>query len=111
MKKTVTLTEFYQTFDSSDLYRNNFSHRGLIALWDYLNEFEDSMGEEIKFDVVGLCCSFCEFESLEELAEQRMSEGDLEGLSNDEKKDFIRNYVEERATLIEFRGGIIVTEF
>ena len=46
MKNTITYREFADAFRSSDTYRNNFSYDGLFALFDYLEELEESTGEE-----------------------------------------------------------------
>tara|TARA_B100000900_G_C20441095_1_gene659067 strand:+ start:632 stop:883 length:252 start_codon:yes stop_codon:yes gene_type:complete len=43
-----------------------FSYEGLIALYDYLEQYEDDTGEQIELDVIALCCDFTEYENLEE---------------------------------------------
>ena len=43
-----------------------FSYEGLIALYDYLEQYEDNTGEQIELDVIALCCDFTEYEDLEE---------------------------------------------
>jgi hypothetical protein len=35
--------------------KNQFSYKGLNALFEYLEEYEESTGEEIDFDVIALC--------------------------------------------------------
>lgn len=65
MKTTISFYDFSETFKSSDTYRNNFSHAWLRALFDYLEEYEESTWEEIEFDMVALCCDFTEYENLE----------------------------------------------
>ncbi len=53
MKETVTVYRFLDVFKGSNTYQNNFSHDGLIALFEYIEELEDDIGEEIEFDMVG----------------------------------------------------------
>ena len=67
MKETITKYQFIDWFRSSDNYRNNFSYDGLGALFDYIEELENDMGEDIEFDPIALCCEYCEYESFEEL--------------------------------------------
>jgi hypothetical protein len=43
-----------------------FSHFGLIALFDYLEMLEDDIGEPIELDVIGLCCDYSEYANLKE---------------------------------------------
>lgn len=43
-----------------------FSYNGLCALYEYIDEAYEG-GEPYKLDVIGLCCAFSEFDSLESL--------------------------------------------
>ena len=62
MKQTVN---FYQFATQLQAIRpNSFSREGLIALWEYLEQSEEDMGEEMEFDVIALCCDFIEYDSL-----------------------------------------------
>jgi hypothetical protein len=62
MKQTINFYEFAAQFQS--MRPNSFSREGLIALWEYLEEWEESTGEEVELDVIALCCDFIEYESL-----------------------------------------------
>jgi len=66
MKQTINFYDFQKAFQ--DLRPNSFSYQGLRALFDYLEELEESTGEEIEFDIIALCCDFTEYESVEEYA-------------------------------------------
>lgn len=66
MKQTINFYDFQKAFQ--DLRPNNFSYQGLRALFEYLEELEESTGEEIEFDIIALCCDFTEYESVEEYA-------------------------------------------
>jgi len=46
-----------------------FSYEGLKALYDYLEDYEDSTGEQIELDVIALCCDYTEYEDLEAFQE------------------------------------------
>ena len=39
---------------------DNFSYHGLRALFDHLEDYSDSTGEDVKIDVIGLCCEYSE---------------------------------------------------
>lgn len=65
MKTTVNEYAFTQAF--TDMNRgNNFSYSGLKALFNYLEEYEESTGEEIELDVIALCCEYTEYENVQE---------------------------------------------
>ena len=66
MKQTLNFYDFQKAFQ--DLRPNSFSYQGLRALFEYLEDLEDSTGEEIEFDIIALCCDFTEYESVEEYA-------------------------------------------
>ena len=69
MKKTINEFEFVQAFD--DYMRSeNFSRAGRFALYEYLTDLEEDMGEEIELDVIAICCDFTEYENLKDFSEQ-----------------------------------------
>jgi len=70
MKDTINKDQFISWFRSSDTYKNNFSYEGLSALFDYLEEMEESTGEELDFDPVALCCEYSEYDTFEEFQEE-----------------------------------------
>ena len=66
MKQTINFYTFQKAFQ--DLRPNSFSYEGLRALFEYIEELEDTHNEEMEFDVIALCCDFTEYESAEEYA-------------------------------------------
>lgn len=38
----------------------NFSYRGLDVLFEYLEDLEQDLGEQIELDVIALCCDYRE---------------------------------------------------
>lgn len=67
MKKTVYMSDFFEAFDKHE--RLNQFPNTLAILFDYLEEYEASTGDEMELDVIGLCCDFTEWSS-EDLAEE-----------------------------------------
>ena len=67
MKQTINEFDFVQAF--KELRPDNFSKAGLFALYDYLEQLEDDIGEEIELDVIALCCEYAEYDSLAEFRE------------------------------------------
>jgi len=66
MKQTINFYDFQKAFQ--DLRPNNFSYEGLRALFDYIEEIEDTHNEEMELDVIALCCDFTEYANAEEYA-------------------------------------------
>ena len=64
MKTTVSQTDFVDAF--TKMRPSNFSYEGLIALYDYLENFEEDTDKEIELDVIDLCCNYSEWDNLEE---------------------------------------------
>ena len=62
MKLTITLNDFESAFQRYGR-GEQFSYRGLIALFEYLELLESEMGEEIEFDVIGICCQYTEYDN------------------------------------------------
>ena len=97
----------------------NWSRAGAFALVEHLEEYEDSIGEEIDFCPLGLRCDFYEYKSLDEFRSEYFGniksclnaikadgETDAEGLD-----DLTREWIRDYGDLIEFDGGIIVSSF
>jgi hypothetical protein len=63
MKQTINLHQFRDAFRDYDR-QNNFTYEGLAALFDWLEELDDSCGTESKLDVIALCCDFTEYQGI-----------------------------------------------
>lgn len=116
MKQTINFSQFCDSF--SDSYKNNFSYEGKQALFDYLEELEESTGEEIELDPIALCCDFTEYDDLIEAASEYFEfEGMTYGDDGEELEtiemveDKARKFLEDRTTVIEFDGGVIIQNF
>ena len=72
MIQTINEYQFADAFKS--IRPDHFSYEGLKALYDYLEDYEDSTGEQIELDVIGLCCEYVEYEDLETFQEDYSEE-------------------------------------
>jgi hypothetical protein len=125
MKKTMTTSEIaHELIDDGNA---SWSRAGAFALAQYLEELEESTGEEMEFDHVAIRCEWSEYASLmdwaddcfrdhEDAAEKlglnlAMSRDEFE--ENEETIDAaIRHYIAEKAEpAIEFDGGVVVPCF
>ena len=120
MKRTLNTADIAETLFADE--NANWSWNGAVSLAEYLEELEDSLGEEMEFDKVAIRCDFSEYDSLQDWIMEYQGkplEGalkdsgiDLEGEENEEEIDeLIRSFIQDHGTLIEFSGGIIVSSF
>ncbi len=65
MKQTITFGQFQDAFYNMDR-QGQFSYPAKKALFEYFEEYEDSVGEEIELDVIALCCDYVEYENIGE---------------------------------------------
>lgn len=63
--KRINFNDFLKEFKE---YRreDQFSYEGKKALFNYLNELSEDLGEPIELDIIGLCCDFTEYSDLKE---------------------------------------------
>ena len=102
MKATVTSHQFVEAFRACGR-ENQFSRAALFALFEYLEEFENSTGEEIELDPIGICCEWAEFSSAREAA----SEYGFEAEDDDEAEKWLGR----KTTVVQFDGGLVVQQF
>ena len=81
----------------------NWSRTGALALVEHLESIEYDCGEELILDRVAIRCDFTEYKSLDDFVLQ-YEEAGADGQD-------VREYIRDHGTLIEFDGGIIVSEF
>lgn len=117
MHITVTSAMFADAFRRMGR-ENNFSRPALLALFDYLEEYEQETGEEIELDVIGLCCDFTEYENAITAAEDYGFASELEAEDYNSPEDFeeakeseAREWLEDRTILIDFGSGLIIQNF
>ena len=65
MKQTINFYNFSDAFRKAGR-ADQFTYEGQRAIFDYLEEYEDSTGEEVELDVVAICCEYMEYENIEE---------------------------------------------
>ena len=70
MYHTITESEFIDAFRGangwSDTYKNNFSYYALLALFEYLENYEDETGEKLEFDRADIADRYNEYDSIKE---------------------------------------------
>lgn len=62
MKTTVTVNDFIKAFEEMGR-GDQFTREGLIALFNYFDEIDESM----ELDVIAICCDYCEYKNFKNL--------------------------------------------
>ena len=108
MKTTVSFYDFRRDFE--ECRPNNFSYVGLTILFEYLEEYEESTGEELEFDVIAICCDFTE-DSFQNIADQYGIELDPEMDEDYQKQQVIEHLEGEGVYVGDSVSGIIYRNF
>jgi hypothetical protein len=72
MKTNVSMYDFERAF--AECRPDSFSYEGLKAMFEWFEQLEDDMGEEIELDVIAICCEYTEYENLAEFQDNYGSE-------------------------------------
>lgn len=88
MRETVTESRFVILFEKMDRSLGMGGPNNLRMLFEYLEQFEEDVGEEIEFDPVGLCGDFAFYKDEEkDLACKDFGAGNIDGI--EEQTDII----------------------
>lgn len=102
-----TASQFVDQFNACGR-GDQFSYDALVALFDYYDQFD----ENIEMDVIGLCCEWQEFDSLEDLADAYDVQFAEEQLQDVEAhKDEIEEYFHDNTQVIMFGDKYLISEF
>lgn len=96
MKTTITEDQFVQQF--TEFRPDNFSFKGLRALFREINELEQETGVEYEFDPISLCCEFTEYEDIDEF-HQDYNKEEYETMDDIRDNTWVI-YVDEKAFII-----------
>ncbi len=81
---------------------NHFSYEGYNALYDYLYDYSEAVGEDFKVDVIALCCDFTEYSNWEEIYQNYSYSYNREAEAWEKtNQDDFKKWVQDRTTVIE----------
>ena len=105
MKQTITEYQFVDSFRHAGR-ESQFTVPARRALFEYLEDFEDSTGTELELDPVGICCEFSEYPTALDAAQ---AFGFKDGI--DSKDESPIEWLQNRTQVIEFNGGVVIQQF
>ena len=123
MKRTLTTDDIADALRRDDNAR--WSDSGAWALAEWLEELENDIGDEMELDVVAIRCDFTEYDSLQDwamgyhgteyileaLEAIGVDEDIATGDSIEDIEEAIRDWLQDRTTVIEHDEGVIVQSF
>ena len=95
-------TEFNR-YDRSE----NFTPAGIRVLFDHLEENSEGSGEDVKLDIIGLCCDYSEdtFEDIAANYRINLTDRDGKTIEDDEEiKSIVLNYLNENTVVCGVTG-------
>ena len=113
MKQTINLTDFTQAFE--DMGRGDqFSYDALQEIFDYFEELESDLGEEMELDVIAICCDFTEdsYTSIVENYDIDLSDAD-DPEDEEELEEIVLEYLSDNSGFAQATGAgqIVYTNF
>ena len=101
MKNTVNFYDFRRAF--ADIRPDNFSDAGLSALFDYLEQYEEDVGEDLELDVIAFCCDFSEDWADNIAADYNIDTEDAEG-NPEAVAEIVRDYLQDQGAYVGEAG-------
>ena len=110
MKQTINLYNFRNAFYKMGR-KDNFSYEGLEILFDYLDELEQDIGEEIELDVVALCSDYAESTIDKLISAYDIDISDCAADDEEDIKETVMEYMEQNTIVCGVTsGGSVVYE-
>lgn len=109
MKQTLSTGQAADILSSNP--DNGFSYQGARALIEYLEDVESDTGEEMELDCVAIRCDWSEYGSIKEWASEYWGAEFSQDDCDEDGVRAIRKAIQDNGTLIEFSGGVIVSNF
>ena len=109
MKITVNFSDFVDAFRAYDRF-DAFGYDALMVIFEYLEEYEESTGQEVELDVIAICCDYS-VDCWEDIADNyRIDLEDCE--DDDEKEAAVLEYLENNACVLgQCKDGIVYQVF
>ena len=118
MKTTLSTSDIARALKSDEYAA--WSWNGAKALAEYLEQIEEHTGEEMEFDACAIRCDFSEYETALDAARQHGHDWTPEmfnddGSENEHFDDELEAdclyWLKDKTQVVEFDGGIIVSNF
>ena len=115
LKQTIRsashMRDEFRHYDRAD----QFSYHAYDALFDWYWDLGEDMGTPVEFDVIVICCDWCEHDSAAELAadydialEDLVDPADIPDMNEDEIEEAYAEELNNRGVLLRVEGGSVL---
>lgn len=107
----VHRSDFHDAFRSMGR-ADQFSYAARNALFDYLESYSDDTGEDVRLDVIALCCEWAEYSTALEAATEYgfERESDEEEDADDAERAALA-WLRYRTTVLESDSSVVIQQF
>lgn len=110
MKQSVNLSTFISAFHAHNRYEQ-FGYDALCTIFDYMEEYEESTGEELELDVVAICCEYTVQGHIGIAQDYSIDLSEAEGDAEAEES-IVLDYLNENTTVLgQSFTGIVYQQF
>ena len=111
MIQTINLYDFRDAFKRYGR-GEQFSYEGLGLIFDYIEEYEDSTGEQVELDVVALCCEWNEAD-FNDVFNTYPIECNSENPTDEEIKHAVLEYLHDETQVagVTDSGNVVYVQF
>ena len=117
----ANFTGLVHRVNPSDLYHmacrmdrgEQFGYEGWEAIWEYLENLSDEIGEPIEADVIAICCDYAKVDSADEWWEENGQDSTIdaeewENADEDDKLELIQDYLEYNTSVVCCESDCII---
>jgi hypothetical protein len=98
MKQSVNFSSFVDAFRAHDRY-DAFGYQALRVIFDFLEQYEQDIGEEVELDVIAICCDYST-EHYKDIADNyKIDLSDAEG-DEDAEKEIVLDYLNDNTMVL-----------
>ncbi len=104
---------FSQFIDNwPDSRKDQFSYDAKRAIFDYLEEYEESTDTKVEFDPIAICCEYSEYASaLDCIKDCGYSFTPDKDETPDQQEASALEWLQEQTTVLSHDSGIVIMQF
>jgi hypothetical protein len=99
MIQTIWFSQFCDAFHSINR-SEHYSYKAKKAIFNHLEEYEDSIGEQTELNIIEICCEYTEYPSLEELQKYHSNIESFDDLESETTVLYTEKYQDESAPFV-----------
>lgn len=105
--QTVDFSDFCDAFRELDR-QDQYSYEAKKAIFDYLEEYSDSTGEPVEFDVIAICCEWSEMTWKEAAEYYSIDLSHIEDDNLEELQDAVYDHLCDNTVCLDLNNGSFV---